>query len=214
MPNAIIQGVSYGLFIALSVGPTIFAILKYSLSYGHKAGFSYIAGVSLSDFLFVAIANLAANFLAMANEHQKIIGIGGSLLLIAMGLYGFFKKLIVQRSSNTIAEVNTGGLVKIGLSGFFMNTFNPGVIITWIAMSAFVSEESFSYKSTCFITALIIILGFDVLKVLGANRVRRLLTPRNVIYLQRISALCLLGVGIFIFIKFAFLNAIAQSHVH
>jgi threonine/homoserine/homoserine lactone efflux protein len=212
VPSAITQGISYGLFIALSVGPTIFAIIKYSISYGHRAGFSYIFGVSISDFLFVAMANLAANFLSLANEHQKLIGICGSLLLIGMGLYGYFKKLKIQRSTDTIVPVGAGGLAKIAISGFFMNTLNPGVIITWIAMSAFVGEENLNYKITTFTTALIIILGFDCLKVLGANRVRKLLTPRNIIILQRVSALCLLGVGLFLFIKFAFFNVPVTSH--
>jgi threonine/homoserine/homoserine lactone efflux protein len=212
VPSAIVQGISYGLFIALSVGPTIFAIIKYSISYGPKAGFSYIAGVSVSDFMFVAMANLAASFLSMANSHQKLIGISGSLLLIAMGLYGFLKKLVVQRSTDTIAPIGAGGLIKIAVSGFFMNTLNPGVIITWIAMSAFVGNESLNYKITTFVTALIVILGFDCLKVLGANKVRKLLTPRNIIILQRVSALCLLGVGLFLFIKFTFFNVKITGH--
>jgi threonine/homoserine/homoserine lactone efflux protein len=212
VPSAITQGISYGLFIALSVGPTIFAIIKYSISYGHRAGFSYIFGVSISDFLFVAMANLAANFLSMANTHQQLIGISGSFLLIGMGLYGYFKKLKIQRSTDTIVPVGVGGLAKIAISGFFMNTLNPGVIITWIAMSAFVGEENLNYKITTFTTALVIILGFDCLKVLGANRVRKILTPRNIIILQRVSALCLLGVGLFLFVKFAFFNEPVTGH--
>jgi threonine/homoserine/homoserine lactone efflux protein len=212
VPSAITQGIYYGLFIALSVGPTIFAIIKYSISYGHRAGFSYIFGVFISDFMFVAMANLAANFLSMANAYQKLIGITGSFLLIGMGLYGYFKKLKIQRSADTIAPVGAGGLVKIAASGFLMNTLNPGVIITWIGMSALVGEESLNYKITCFVTALIIIVGFDCLKVLGANRVRKLLTPRNIVILQRISALCLLGVGLFLFIKFAFFNIKVTGH--
>jgi len=212
VPSAITQGISYGLFIALSVGPTIFAIIKYSISYGHKAGFSYIFGVSVSDFLFVAMANLAANFLSVANAHQKLIGISGSLLLIGMGFYGYFKKLKIQRSADTIVPVGAGGLFKIAVSGFFMNTLNPGVIITWIAMSAFVGDETLNYKITTFVTALVIILGFDCLKVLGANKVRKILTPRNIVILQRVSALCLLGVGLFIFIKFTFFNIKVTGH--
>jgi threonine/homoserine/homoserine lactone efflux protein len=212
MPSAIVQGISYGLFIALSVGPTIFAIIKYSISYGHRAGFSYIAGVSISDFMFVAVANLGAHFLSYANAYQRQIGIAGSILLIGMGVYGYTKKLKVQRNSETIMPVGAGGMLKIALSGFFMNTLNPGVIITWIAMSAFVGTETLNYKITCFVTALIIILGFDCLKVFGANKVRKLLTPRNIIYLQRISALCLLGVGLFLFVKFAIFNIAAKGH--
>jgi threonine/homoserine/homoserine lactone efflux protein len=211
--ESLLKGITFGLFMALSVGPTIFAILKYSISYGYPAGLSYIVGVSASDIMFVAIANLATSVLDNANEHQKAIGIIGSLVLIGMGLYGFFKKITPARNSSTIAPVGKSGLFKISISGFVMNTLNPGVIITWIAMSSAVLGHSFSYRGTVFITALAIVLGADVLKVLGANKIRQLLTPRNVIKLQRFAALCLLVTGLVLFIRFAFFNFTASSHV-
>ncbi len=207
-----IKGISFGLFMALSVGPTIFAILKYSITHGYKAGLSYIFGVSISDIMYVALANLAAGFLMEAKEHQKTIGIVGALLLIGMGLYGLLKKIKPVRTSNTTAALGKGHLVKTFASGFFMNTLNPGVILTWLGMSTAVLGETLTYRSTVFITALVIVLGFDVLKVVAANKVRQLLTPRNVIYLQRFAAVCLLTVGVFIFIRFAFFNYVASGH--
>jgi threonine/homoserine/homoserine lactone efflux protein len=44
MTSALIAGLAFGLFMAISVGPTIFAILKYSISYGWKAGISFVIG--------------------------------------------------------------------------------------------------------------------------------------------------------------------------
>jgi threonine/homoserine/homoserine lactone efflux protein len=209
--DIIIKGISFGLFMAVSVGPTIFAVLKYSMSYGYKAGISYVLGVSVSDFMFLFIANMAASVLVFANAYQQPIGIAGGLLLIGMGLYGFKKKIKVTRSTDTIVPVGAGGLIKIALSGFLMNTINPAVIFSWIGMTAVVADKSLSERVVLFAITLTVVLGLDVVKVLTANRVRKLLTPRNVVYLSRISALCLLGVGVFLLVKFA-LNTPVTGH--
>jgi threonine/homoserine/homoserine lactone efflux protein len=200
--DAIIKGIGFGLFMALSVGPTIFAVLKYSISYGYKAGIAYVLGVSISDIMYLAIANLAAYFLVEATAYQKEIGIAGGLLLIGMGLFGYLKKITPVRNTETIVPIGAGGLLKIALSGFLMNTLNPGVIITWMGMTISVGAESLSYRVSVFITTLAVVLGVDFIKVFAANKVRKLLTPRNIIVLQRVSALCLLGIGIFLLFRF------------
>jgi threonine/homoserine/homoserine lactone efflux protein len=212
MLTPILKGISFGLFMALSVGPTIFAVLKYSISYGHRAGISYILGVSVSDLLYLALANLAAGLLQFAEQYQQLIGIAGGLLLIGMGLHGYFKKVKIVRNTNSIVPVGIGGLLQIAVSGFLMNSLNPGVIITWMGMTTIVASESLNYRILLFSCTLITVLSFDFLKVFMANRVRKLLTPRNIVYLQRIAALCLMGVGIFLLIKFI-MGSTAQAHI-
>ncbi|GBL34410.1 hypothetical protein EMGBS15_00050 [Filimonas sp.] len=92
MFSAILAGLAFGLFMAVSVGPTIFAIIKYSISYGWRAGVSFVVGVSLSDSLYVALANLASGWLSELMSHEKTIGYAGSALFFGIGLYGYFKK--------------------------------------------------------------------------------------------------------------------------
>lgn len=199
--TAFYLGCGFGLFMAVSVGPTIFAILKYSISYGWKAGMSFVLGVSLSDSIYVLLANLASGWLSGLIQHEKLIGYIGAALLIAFGLYGFFKKIKVTRNRNDDAKVSTRDYWKIFASGFLMNTFNPGVIITWITAVAAISAMTANYRLVFFASCLGIILGFDLLKVLLAQRIRKRLTPRNIVYLNRISALCLGVIGIFLFLK-------------
>ncbi len=201
MLEALTKGITAGIFLILSVGPTIFAILKYSISYGWRAGLSYIIGVSISDTMYVLLASLAASFLAEAQEFQKIIGIVGSFVLIIMGLISLFKKIVPKRNSETIVPIGKTGLFKIFASGFLMNTFNPAVILFWMGMAAITTDVTAGNRVVMFATTLILALSGDVLKVLMANKVRKLLTPRNIIYVQRIAAGCLLLIGSFILIK-------------
>jgi threonine/homoserine/homoserine lactone efflux protein len=61
--DAVLKGLLLGLFMAISVGPTLFAVIKYSLNHSYKAGIAFILGVSLSDIMYVTIANVAAYWL-------------------------------------------------------------------------------------------------------------------------------------------------------
>lgn len=204
MLSALLTGLALGLFMAISVGPTIFAIIKYSVSYGWKAGLSFVIGVSLSDSIYVALSNIASGWLNGLMKHETLIGYIGSALFMTIGLYGFLKKIKVTRHRGDMATVNTGKYYKILASGFLMNTFNPGVILTWITAVAAIAHMSSAYRFVFFFSCLGLILGFDLLKVFLAQIIRNRLTPRNILYLNRISAICLFGIGLFIFLAIFF----------
>lgn len=209
MFSAIIAGLGFGLIMSILMGPVIFAIIKYSISYGWKAGMSFVLGVSLSDIIYVAIANIASGFIIELKTQENTIGIVGAFLLIGMGLYGYFKKIKVTRSNRDIAKVKGKHYFKIFASGFLLNTFNPGIILTWITAVAAIANMDLSYKFAFFISWLGLILILDLLKVFLAQRIRTKLTPRNIIYVHRISALCILAIGIFLFAKTFFKFSIA-----
>ena len=204
MFSAILAGLAFGLFMAVSVGPTIFAIIKYSIGYGWRAGVSFVMGVSLSDSLYVAFANLASGWLSQLMNHKHLIGLMGSSIFIMIGVYGFFKKIKVTRNTSDMAMVTSKDYWKIFSSGFLLNTFNPGVILTWITSVAAISSLSHTYRFLFFASCLGLILSLDFLKVFLAQRIRTRLTPRNIVYLNRISALCLAGIGLFLLVKFGF----------
>ncbi len=194
--DAVVKGVLVGLFMAISVGPTLFAIIKYSLNFSYKAGLAFVLGVSISDALYVAIANIAASWLTYLEPYQRHIGFGGAVVLMAIGLFGLLRKLKPKRPSAVQIAISNGDIFKIWMSGFLINTLNPGVLITWLGAVTITANSSGFYRFILFGTALIIILGIDFSKVFLADRIKRLLTVRKVIYVQRFSAACILGIGI------------------
>lgn len=197
----LLAGLGMGLFMSISVGPTIFAIIRYSLQSGWKAGISFVIGVSISDILYVSLANSASTHLAKLMQHLNAIGYAGALVFIIMGILGLVKKVKINRHANDDAKVPGKQYSRIALSGFLMNSLNPGVIITWLsavaAIAAFNTGERFTFFTAC----LSLILGFDLLKVLLAQRIRKQLKARTILYLNRISALCIVGMGVFLLIK-------------
>lgn len=201
MFSILLAGLGMGLFMSISVGPTIFAILRYSVQSGWKAGMAFVLGVSVSDILYVALANSASARLAQLLTHMTFIGYAGALVFIGMGLSAFLKKVKVNRHAADDAKVPGQQYTRIALSGFLMNSLNPGVIITWLSAVAAIATFNTSERFTFFAACLLLILGFDLLKVLLAQRIRKHLTPRTILYLNRISALCIVGMGVFLLIK-------------
>jgi threonine/homoserine/homoserine lactone efflux protein len=198
--DAVVKGILVGLFMAVSVGPTLFAIIRYSLNFSYKAGLAFVLGVSVSDALYITVANLAASWLTYLEPYQKHIGFGGAVALISIGLAGLLRKLKPKRPSAAQIVISGGDFFKIWLSGFLVNTLNPGVLITWLGAVTITANTSGAYRFILFGTALVIILGIDFAKVFLADRIRLLLTVRKIIYVQRFSAACILLIGIALFV--------------
>lgn len=194
--DAIVKGILVGLFMAISVGPTLFAVIKYSLNYSYKAGLAFILGVSVSDILFVTLANLAATWLELLKPYEKYIAFGGAGLLMIMGLSGFFKKHKHKRPSSEPVAVSGGQYLKIWIGGFLVNTLNPGALITWLGAVTLIANTSVLYRVVLFGTCLIIILSVDFSKVFLAEKIKRFLTIRRIVYVQKFSAVCLFLIGL------------------
>ncbi len=197
--DAVVKGILVGLFMAISVGPTLFAVIRYSLSYSYKAGLAFILGVSVSDILFVTLANIAATWLEYLRPYEKYIAYGGAGLLMIMGLSAVFKKQQPQKTSSVPAFVSNGEYFKIWLSGFLVNTLNPGALITWLGAATLAANSTISYRIVLFSTCLIIILGVDFSKVFLAEKIKRFLTLRRIMYLNKFSGICLFLIGLMIF---------------
>jgi threonine/homoserine/homoserine lactone efflux protein len=90
MLEAIITGITLGFLLAISVGPIIFAIIKQSLTNGHKGGYAFVAGVSVSDIGLVLVCNLLSSLFQKAIDNKVAIGVTGSIFLIIIGIYTLY----------------------------------------------------------------------------------------------------------------------------
>ena len=210
--DAIVKGILVGLFMAISVGPTLFAVIKYSLNFSYKAGLAFVLGVSVSDILFVTLANIAATWLELLKPYEHYIAYGGAGALMLMGLSGFFKKQAPKRSSSEPVVVSGGQYLKIGLAGFLVNTLNPGALITWLGAVTLIANTTLLYRIFLFGTCLIIILSVDFSKVFLAEKIKRFLTIRRIILVQRFSAVCLFLIGLTLLVSTLFSVQFQKEH--
>ena len=198
MWHAIVNGITLGLVLMISVGPVIFSIIKQSLNNGREGGFSFIAGVWLSDILLIIVSNAFSELVTYMMEYRKILGILGSLFLLLMGVfYVFFKKIKLQNPEGGILKFTRTDILKIFSSGFLLNTLNPNVFLFWLGTAtAFASEYSFNERIMIFSICLIINVTADIVKVLMAGKLRTRLTLHNITLINKISGSILIGFGI------------------
>ncbi|HEY6082700.1 MAG TPA: LysE family transporter [Chitinophagaceae bacterium] len=196
MITSLIAGLGLGLFLSLSVGPVIFAIIKYSLNSGFRAGICFALGVSFSDTMYVVLGNFASSLIYELGEIKKPIGIVGGVFLIGIGLYGLlFKKIKVAAGEEKPEAFRRRDYVKIWLSGYLMNTLNPGVVLFWLGICTANSATQLKYRVVLFGTCLLFVLSMDIAKVLLADKIRHRLTFNTVKWLNRIASLSMIIFG-------------------
>ena len=194
---AFIKGLLLGIMLSISVGPIIFSIIKQSLNNGHKGGFTFVAGVSASDITLVLISQIFTEIFRALLDYKKAIGIGGSLLLMVIGVYVlFFKKVTINEEGKVSIKMRKRDYAKTFISGFFMNILNPGVIGFWLVIATSVVDLSFTYRLIMFGTCLAFVLTTDIAKVLLAGSIRQKLTASNIHIINKISGLILIGFGL------------------
>ena len=198
MWHAIVNGITLGLVLMISVGPVIFSIIKQSLNNGREGGFSFVAGVWLSDILLIIVSNAFSELVTYMMEYRKILGMVGSIFLLLMGVfYVFFKKIKLQNPEGGILKFTRTDILKIFSSGFLLNTLNPNVFLFWLGTAtAFASEYSFNERIMIFSICLIINVTADIVKVLMAGKLRTRLTLHNITLINKISGSILIGFGI------------------
>jgi threonine/homoserine/homoserine lactone efflux protein len=198
LTEAIIKGVGLGLILALSVGPVIFTVLKQSINNGHRGGFSFVAGVWISDIVLVVISNFFTQLVKELLEFKSLIGYFGSSFLIGMGIfYIFFKKVNLKAAeAKIIQRFRKRDFTKIALSGFFINTLNPSVLLFWLVnATAFAATNTLGERFMIFSICLLVNIIADILKVLMAGKIRDSLTPKHILLINRISGSILVIFG-------------------
>ena len=197
MTEALVKGITIGLLLSIAVGPVLFAVIKHSVNNGYRGGFAFAIGVSLSDISLVLLANLFTELFLALRVYEKAIGIGGSVLLICIGIYFLvFKKIHADDAGKLILKQRGKDILAISLSGFFMNLMNPGVILFWLTIGTSLITYSAPQRLLIYGVALGTVLTFDFLKVLLAGRIREKLNLRTVQLLNRISGIIYIVFGV------------------
>ena len=199
MMESVLKGLALGFVLALSVGPIIFTIIKQSLDNGHKGGFSFVAGVWVSDILLVVLSNTVTALVSEALEHTRVIAFGGSVFLIIMGVYFvFFKKVSLGKDqSGNDARFRKRDMARVFASGFIINTLNPGVIFFWLGNATVLSlTHTLRERIIIFSVCLLVNMSADVGKVMMAGKLRSKLTLKMLSIINRISGTILIGFGI------------------
>jgi threonine/homoserine/homoserine lactone efflux protein len=209
----ILKGLLLGIILSISIGPVIFAILKQSLTNGHKAGYIFVAGVSASDASLLIVCNVFTELFNLVLLHKAVVAAVGAGFLLLMGLYTLlFKKISLESVvDDKEKQMSKRDFVGIFMSGYLMNTLNPNVFLFWFAWTAAIgtsaseTKDPLIYKLLVFGTCLLFVLLSDLAKVVLAGALRPRLTEKSLIWVNRIS-----GIIILIFSAALFYSAIVD----
>ena len=198
MVDALLKGITLGLWLSISVGPILFSVIKQSLNNGHKGGMAFVLGISASDIMLVFLSNVFSQLVTELIAHKMAIGIAGSVFLISFGVYYFFFKKIKTTEDGKLDLINfrKRDYAKLAASGFLMNILNPGIFIFWLTVSTTLFEHTIQEKIIMFTVCLAFVLATDIAKVMLAGKIRKKLTPHNIHIISRINGLILIGFGI------------------
>ncbi len=198
MTQAILQGLALGLLLSVSVGPVVFSVIKQSINNGHKGGLSFAIGVAASDVTWVLISNVFTEFFNRLLRFEKVIGIGGSILLLCMGIYFlFFKKVQLNEIGDGLEmKRNTSDYIRIFFGGYFVNVLNPGVIAFWFTCATAFVTTPVNERIALFTSCLIVVFMADLFKIFLANRLRKKLTLKTITIVNKLSGIILIVFGI------------------
>lgn len=181
MIYTLLNGVEFGIVLALLIGPVFFTILQASVEKGFWVGVLVAIGVSVSDILYVLICYFGLSALVTQPGVAFYMGLAGGAILFVFGAYYCFVKSRRRDFSNPGA-VREQQTFRYLAKGFIINCMSPMVPLFWIGAVSMASLE-FGYASCAqfavfFTGVLITALATDIAKAYLAGRLRQLITSR------------------------------------
>lgn len=200
MIEPVLSGIAFGLLLATMLGPVFFALLQTSLHEGFKAGAYLAFGVLMSDTALIGICYFFAAQLNLLEQNKMLMGFIGGGLLIGFGLFNFFKKIRVKEVDDNKKTVHA----KFIAQGFFLNIFNPAVLLFWLGVIGIVTlKEHYTkiHTSVFFVTLLFTVFSTDILKSFISHRIKNILKENVITWINRIVGLVLVAFGLQMVLK-------------
>lgn len=197
MLDPIIKGFGLGLVIAIMVGPVFFFILNTSIKRGFAPAAITAIGVMLSDVFFIMLAYFGSSFVLYLNEYKDATGIIGGIVIGGFGAILIFKETRVSAESLEFADSPHPRMLFLA-KGFMLNSVNPSVLLFWFVVASTIPvKEQFTSADTFVFYAFTLgtVLCTDLIKAYLANRLKKIITAKSLILLNRIAGLSLVVYG-------------------
>ncbi|MEK4511208.1 LysE family translocator [Paenibacillus sp. FSL K6-2524] len=200
-PSTILKGILLGLSIAAPMGPISMVCIRSTLSGGRGAGVAAGFGVATADACYGVIAGLgvtaASSFLL---QYLDFIRLCGGIFLCYLGLSTFFRK------TTQSIESSEQHLLGSFASTFLLTLANPMTIVSFASIFA-ATGLTVPNSSGTQIMGLVsgVFLGsalWWILLSIGVSLFRKtLLSPYSLRLINRLSAVVLIGFGIWILLQ-------------
>jgi threonine/homoserine/homoserine lactone efflux protein len=112
-----------------------------------------------------------------------------------MLLFGLVNGLKKSPGPGNQRGTTNSGKLKLIIQGFFLNGINPFVLLFWFGMASMATiryQQSGTLKLAFFSSLIGTVFTTDILKSLLAHRLRRLVTPTRMLWLNRLVGVALI----------------------
>ncbi len=203
----IFKAIFTGLILSLMIGPAFFLLLETSIKKGVRAALAFDFGILISDIIYITIAYIFYGEVAklVEGKHTELLkAIGGGLFII-YGIVSFFKKPKIQTQEEIDNSNNTSKdyLIQF-IKGLMLNLVNPMVIFYWFSVMALGTEHGVdSWVDNILFIGILLITFFsiDVLKIMGAKKLRPFITDQLLGSLNRITGSILFLFGVVLLLQ-------------
>lgn len=192
-----------GLSIAAPVGPIGLLCIRRTLAFGRRAGLMTGLGAAAADGVYGAVAAFGLSAVsAFLIDQQNGLRIGGGLFLIYLG-QGILRSKPAKRNTESdrledSSKTNSMGLL---LSTFALTLTNPMTILSFIAIFSGLGLAG-GVASHGIAAPLLTVTGVFMGSALwwltltfALSRLKVLSKPENLIWINRLSGLVILGFG-------------------
>lgn len=211
MINPLIEGVVLGLTLAILIGPAFFALLQTSIVKGFKSGIYLALGIFLSDSTLVLVTYFGLSHLIDFQHEDLFFGIIGGVILVVFGSVTFTRKPTTYIEEDTSTNGYLKSLpnpLKQILKGYFLNMFNPFLIIWWmtivVGVSSNYSNDTYSIY-VFFGSVLFTILLTDIAKVYVAGRLKEFVKPGFITWVNRLVGIMLVVFGLILIFRVVYM---------
>ena len=160
---------------------------------GTKAGVAVAFGIIIGDAIYVVLAFYGVKKYFNDPEYQKWIALAGGIILLIIGLKYAIKP---NTETNIEGKIKKKSLGIYFMNGFLINFVNPFVFAVWLGFITYNQTMYDDYWSVVsVITTLVVIFSTDILKVIFAQRLLKLIHPKILRQVFRIFGLVMILFG-------------------
>lgn len=183
----------------MTPGPGVFALISRSLQGGVSAGLALLAGLLSADMLYLCAALAGLAFVAR-DFHQFffLIRLIGGFYLVWLGVRSWRRPATPMDGASSIRRRPTRDLA----AGFLTSASNPkvtlfylGLLPNFVPMNAMTTAR---FGMTVAIVTITLAAGALIYVLLCARARRLFASARAVCWLNRVSAVVLVGAGLFV----------------
>ncbi len=206
MAELIFKAVVTGLILSMMIGPAFFLLLETSIKKGIRTALFFDFGILTSDLIYISIAYVFYAEVAKIMEgHNELLKIIGGVLFIVFGVISIIKKPSIknQEEIDNSSQSNKDNWLQF-LKGLMLNMANPMVIFYWFSVMALSAKHGANnvFETILFLGIMLtVFFSIDLLKIIGAKKLRPFITDPVLRSLNRITGSILTLFGLVLLLQ-------------